>query len=127
EHAVKRAELEKEKPWAWPGQALRAARQCRRATIPEVLEPTSFADTLVAPWFRGARARFVLDARAAHGVHPFAGLGAGDYVLAVGPEGGWSDAERKRFEEAGVVALALGTRVLRAETAVYAALAVLQH
>jgi 16S rRNA U1498 N3-methylase RsmE len=30
-------------------------------------------------------------------------------------------------DEAGVVALALGTRVLRAQTAVYAGLAVLQH
>jgi 16S rRNA (uracil1498-N3)-methyltransferase len=127
DHAVQEGELEKEKPWAWPGQALRAARQCRRATIPEVLQPTSFTDALVAPWFRGARARFVLDDRAARGVDPFAGLGAGEYVLAVGPEGGWSDAERKRLEEAGVVALALGARVLRAETAVYVGLALLQH
>jgi hypothetical protein len=39
-------------------------------------------------WFRGACARFVLDDRAAHGVDPFGGLGAGDYVLAVGLEGG---------------------------------------
>jgi 16S rRNA (uracil1498-N3)-methyltransferase len=74
-----------------------------------------------------ARARFVLDDRAAPGEGTFAGLGAGDYVLAVGPEGGWSDAERKRLGEAGVVAVALGTRVLRAETAVYAGLAVIQH
>jgi 16S rRNA (uracil1498-N3)-methyltransferase len=125
---VKKADLEKEKPWAWPGQALRAARQCRRASIPEVLGPTPFADALAAPWFRGARARFVLDDRAAHGVDPFAGLGGeADYVLAVGPEGGWSDAERRALDASGVTAVALGTRVLRAETAVYAGLAILQH
>jgi len=127
EHAVPQEALEKEKPWAWPGQALRAARQCRRATIPEVFPPTSFDDALSRPWFRGARARFGLDDRAAHGGDPFANLGAGEYVLAVGPEGGWSDAERKRLEEANVVALALGARVLRAETAVYVGLALLQH
>ena len=48
-------------------------------------------------------------------------------VLAVGPEGGWSDAERARIEEAGAHTLRLGVRVLRAETAVFVGLTVLQH
>src|SRR5512140_2327437 len=30
-HSVQPPELEKEKPWAWAGQAIRACRQCRRA------------------------------------------------------------------------------------------------
>jgi 16S rRNA (uracil1498-N3)-methyltransferase len=128
DHAVKRGELDKEKPWAWPAQALRAARQCRRASVPEVLPVTPLDAALGAAWFRDARARFVLDDRAPGAAEPFAGAPEpGDYVLVVGPEGGWSDAERARLSATGATPLSLGTRVLRAETAVYAGLTVLQH
>ena len=41
----------------------------------------------------------------------------GDAVVLIGPEGGWSDAERA----AGVPAIGLGPTVLRAETAAVAA------
>ncbi|HEV2446751.1 MAG TPA: RsmE family RNA methyltransferase, partial [Candidatus Sulfopaludibacter sp.] len=51
---------------------------------------------------------------------------AGDRVAAlIGPEGGWTDAERKAASEAGWLAVSLGPTVLRAETAATAALAVL--
>lgn len=128
EHSVKPGELEKEKPWAWPGQAIRAARQCRRAALPEVLAAAPFAQALEAPWFSGAARRFALDDRAPAGVDPFAGQPrGGDLVLVVGPEGGWSDAERAKLGAAGAAPIALGARVLRAETAVFAGLAVVQH
>lgn len=127
DHAVKKVDLDKEKPWAWPGQAIKGARQCRRATVPEVLDPAPLAAALGAPWWRAARARFTLDDRAPEGVDPFAGPRGGELVLAIGPEGGWSDAERGRLAEAGAIPVALGARVLRAETAVFAGLAVLQH
>jgi len=45
---------------------------------------------------------------------------------AVGPEGGFTDEEITLFEEAGFSVASLGTRVLRVETAVPAALALLQ-
>ena len=48
-------------------------------------------------------------------------------VLAVGPEGGWSDEERAMLVTRGAVPLQLGGRVLRAETAVFAGLTLLQH
>jgi 16S rRNA (uracil1498-N3)-methyltransferase len=131
-HAVPRAELEKEKPWAWAGQALRAARQCRRAAIPEVLGTTRLADALAAPYFRGADARFVMDDRGGARGDLGAGLASRggarrSLAVAVGPEGGWSEKERALFAEHGARVLALGVRVLRAETAVFAALSVLQH
>lgn len=128
EHSVKPGELEKEKPWAWPGQAIRAARQCRRAALPEVLAAAPLAQALAAPWFSAAARRFTLDDRAAHGIDPFSGLPrGGELVLVVGPEGGWSDAERAALDAAGAAPIALGVRVLRAETAVFAGLAVVQH
>ena len=45
-------------------------------------------------------------------------------ALLVGPEGGWTDAERAQFAAAGWTAASLGPSILRAETAVCAALAV---
>ena len=47
--------------------------------------------------------------------------GAG--IVAVGPEGGWSDYELKMFEAAGFRRVSLGPRVLRTDTAVVALLA----
>jgi 16S rRNA (uracil1498-N3)-methyltransferase len=47
-----------------------------------------------------------------------------DLVLAVGPEGGWTDEEMAGFHEAGWTSASLGPTVLRAETAAVAALAV---
>lgn len=47
-------------------------------------------------------------------------------VLAFGPERGWSAAERTQLRAAGFACVHLGTRVLRAETAVIAALAILR-
>ena len=45
-------------------------------------------------------------------------------VLAVGPEGGWSDDELQAFAQAGWIAASLGETILRAETAAIAALAI---
>lgn len=44
--------------------------------------------------------------------------------LLVGPEGGWIDSERRKFAETGWQPASLGPSILRAETAVCAALAV---
>ncbi|MBZ5655678.1 MAG: 16S rRNA (uracil(1498)-N(3))-methyltransferase [Acidobacteriia bacterium] len=44
-------------------------------------------------------------------------------VLAIGPEGGWTDDELQWFRESGWVAASLGDRILRAETAAIVAVA----
>lgn len=46
-------------------------------------------------------------------------------VLAIGPERGWSDRERRLFRDMGYRPMLLGSRVLRTETACSAGLAVL--
>jgi 16S rRNA (uracil1498-N3)-methyltransferase len=48
-------------------------------------------------------------------------------LVAAGPEGGWSPAEVEMAQTAGFLAVRLGPRILRTETAGVAALAVLQH
>ena len=45
-------------------------------------------------------------------------------VLAIGPEGGWTDGELQSFRQAGWISASLGRTILRAETAAMAAVAV---
>ncbi|MEE9234130.1 MAG: RsmE family RNA methyltransferase, partial [Candidatus Acidoferrales bacterium] len=48
-------------------------------------------------------------------------------ALAIGPEGGWTEEEREAAHAAGFREASLGGNILRAETAVLAALAILSH
>lgn len=52
---------------------------------------------------------------------------ATDAALAIGPEGGWTDAELAAAHAAGFIEASLGDNILRAETAVIAALAILEY
>jgi len=47
-------------------------------------------------------------------------------LLAIGPEGGWTDAEVEKLEAAGFTRYSLGSRILRTDTATIALLARLQ-
>lgn len=129
DHSVKPTEIDKEKPATWPVQAIKACRQCRRASMPEVHAVIPLASAIAAPYWIGATERFWLDDRTAASVAPFAPLEArdgGDYVIAVGPEGGWSDGERALLGKSAK-AVPLGSRVLRAETAAFVGIALVQH
>ena len=132
ERSVPRDGLEHQKAHAWPKQALRAARQCRRASLPEVREAIELTAILDDACFTEADLRVYLDDRessphALDATGPWADRAGRRIVLAAGPEGGWSDEERALLETRGAVPLRLGGRVLRAETAVFAGLTLLQH
>jgi 16S rRNA (uracil1498-N3)-methyltransferase len=124
--------LAHEKAHAWPGQTLRAARQCRRASVPEVRTTVPLTRALAEPYWREAAHRYYLDDRAPKksgavalpARTPTAGI---DVAFAVGPEGGWTDEERALLVAHGAEPMRLGGRVLRAETAVLVGLTVLQH
>lgn len=51
--------------------------------------------------------------------------GAASASLAIGPEGGWTDEELHAARAAGFIEASLGENILRTETAVIAALAIL--
>jgi 16S rRNA (uracil1498-N3)-methyltransferase len=117
------AALEHEKAHAWQGQAVRATKQCRRAVVPEVRAAVPLAELAQDPLWETADARFYLDDQPESAALPSA---ATSVCLAAGPEGGWSPAERDWLRGAGARPLALGGRVLRAETAVVVGATVLQ-
>ena len=125
EYSVKPEGLEHEKAHAWPKAAVRAAKQCRRAVLPEVRETIPLAEALMDPAWTGAETRLYMDDRAPAAARMV--RGPERVVLAVGPEGGWSEAEREQLQAAKAFPLALGGRVLRAETAVITGLVLMQH
>ncbi len=115
EHSVKPQDLEHEKAHAWPGQLIRAAKQCRRSSLPELLAPMTLDAFLASPAMAEADLRLCLDNVGGQEAKP--AQTPKKIVLLVGPEGGFSEAERKKFEEK-TISWKLGGRVLRAETAV---------
>lgn len=128
ERSVASSGLAHEKAHAWPAQALRAARQCRRASIPQVCEAVPFDVALRDASFREAELRFYLDDRAPLGSGlPTSPVAPKHIVLVVGPEGGFTDSERASLVSHGSTPLRLGARVLRAETSALVGLALLQH
>jgi 16S rRNA (uracil1498-N3)-methyltransferase len=118
EHSVSQDNLEHEKAHAWPGQVIRATKQCRRSSLVELLPPMRLG-TFLASRAAEADLSLFLDDRS-DPVPPPAGT-VRRVVLFAGPEGGFTDAERGKL--AGkALPLVLGGRVLRAETAVLAGL-----
>ncbi|MFL6051779.1 MAG: 16S rRNA (uracil(1498)-N(3))-methyltransferase [Actinoallomurus sp.] len=107
----------------WRSTAREAAKQSRRAWLPEVTEP---ADTAAAAErVAGAALALILHEEAER---PLSGIdvpATGDIVVVVGPEGGLTDDEIAAFQTAGGTPVLLGPTVLRTSTAGVAAAAVL--
>jgi 16S rRNA (uracil1498-N3)-methyltransferase len=107
--------------------AIAAAEQSERLSVPEVRTPEPF-DKLLAGW-PAERCLFVCDETG--GGMPIAAAIAdfpGDpAALLIGPEGGFTETELDALSKLPIVTrVGLGPRVLRAETAAVAALAVFQ-
>jgi len=107
--------------------AVEAAEQSGRLSVPETREPVTF-DKFLSSWPKGRRllfcdergdARPIATALAAEADQPFA--------ILTGPEGGFDPEERAALRSQSFVApVTLGPRILRADTAALAALAIWQ-
>lgn len=106
---------------------IEAAEQCGVLAIPEVDEQKKLAD-LLANWDAKRRLFFCDEAApTASPAEAMKGLPRGPAALLIGPEGGFSDSERADLlRKPYVTALSLGPRILRADTAAVAALALVQ-
>jgi 16S rRNA (uracil1498-N3)-methyltransferase len=107
----------------WRSTAREAAKQARRAQVPEVTSLASSAD--VAARITAAAGGILLEPGGSDSLARLPLPDAGDIVLVVGPEGGVSPAEAAAFTEAGAVPARLGASVLRTSTAGAVAAAVL--
>lgn len=109
----------------WRSVAVSACEQCGRDWVPTVHAAVPMAAWLASMAGADAGLGVLLEPTAAARMAGLAGAVHGAVTLAIGPEGGWSAVERRAAAAAGIVDIALGTPVLRAETAPAAALAML--
>jgi 16S rRNA (uracil1498-N3)-methyltransferase len=114
----------------WRKIAHEAAKQSRRSDVPEILDPQLLGErvkaagddltrVVLAEQERGVTLRSVLEEAMSASNNEMPKL-----ELAFGPEGGWAPEEEALFDANGWRAASLGPRILRAETAAIAALAV---
>jgi len=110
----------------WPEVILRAAKQCRRARLPELYAACDFAEALSLAGtaelklmlYEGEETWSLAD-----------GLGRqrpGRVALLIGPEGGFAPEEVAAARMAGFLPVSLGPRILRTETAAIAGAVLLQ-
>jgi 16S rRNA (uracil1498-N3)-methyltransferase len=107
----------------WRRISNQASEQSRRILPPEIADPMKLGQALALD----AQARVVLsEIEQDQMLNDAIPSGTGSAVLAFGPEGGWKEQELAAFAEAGWKPASLGPTILRAETAVIAAVAVCQ-
>ncbi|MGA1824923.1 MAG: RsmE family RNA methyltransferase [bacterium] len=126
-HSVSLDELKQSKAHRWSIVALKAAKQCRRATAPQVLSYTDFLHAL--SFAQNYELKMMLWQGASMSIaSQLSGIGQRQRVaLLVGPEGGWSESEIREAEETGFTTVSLGPRILRTETAAIIATGLIQY
>jgi 16S rRNA (uracil1498-N3)-methyltransferase len=98
--------------------AIEAAEQCGRTILPEIAEPVALKALL------SLTGRTLYFADEGGGEPAAAAFKPGPALILTGPEGGFTDEERAAIRSApNAIAISLGPRILRAETATLAALA----
>ena len=107
----------------WRTTAREAAKQSRRAWIPEVTGTASVREVCQA--ITEAACAIVLEPGAAASLGRLPLPDSGDLLIVVGPEGGITEHESAAFRQAGATACRLGPTVLRTSTAGTVAAAVL--
>ena len=125
-HLAQAAEKRAER---WRRIAHEAAQQSRRSDVPVIHQPASLAShvradskavrIVLAEQERTTTLRLLIEEAVAAAGEEMPAL-----EIAIGPEGGWAPAEEALFDANGWRAATLGPRILRAETAAIAALAV---
>jgi 16S rRNA (uracil1498-N3)-methyltransferase len=110
----------------WMRIARESSQQSRRVRMPEILPAVRFERAIAEP----AEYRCFLDEAAAPpllATLPGERAATDHIAVLLGPEGGWTDAERQLAIAAGWREASLGPQVLRTETAAAAALAILTN
>jgi 16S rRNA (uracil1498-N3)-methyltransferase len=107
----------------WKRIARESSQQARRVSVPEILPSVRFASAVAEQ----ADYRYFLEESDAPPILrqlPERRTSTDHVALMLGPEGGWTDGERRSAADAGWQAVSLGPLILRAETAAAAALAI---
>jgi 16S rRNA (uracil1498-N3)-methyltransferase len=119
---VRRVNLER-----MQANAIEAAEQCGILALPEI-DPPSTLPNVLSGWDPSRRLIFCDEgAPLGNPVEALTRLQPGPVAVLIGPEGGFSPRERDELlRQPYVITLSLGPRILRADTAAVAALALVQ-
>ena len=99
---------------------IEATKQCGRNKLMEIDPPCVWDQ-----WIRRQAARKLIAQFGGCPLSQIDCMSTGDTLLAIGPEGGWTETEVKQAQSAGWQSVDLGCRVLRMETAAIALIATL--
>jgi len=106
--------------------AIEAAEQCGGTFVPTVRDLRKL-DAVLAQWPQERQLMFCDEALAGAASVLSGAVGGGAWAILIGPEGGFSEAERSRLNTMPQAhAVSLGPRVLRADTAAVAAMTLWQ-
>ncbi|PIQ95760.1 MAG: 16S rRNA (uracil(1498)-N(3))-methyltransferase [Nitrospinae bacterium CG11_big_fil_rev_8_21_14_0_20_56_8] len=112
----------------WQRIAGEAAKQCGRDTVPTVGPGIQKLDDFCAGVPGEALKLLFWEDEEKRGIREVTGSSTpSDIAVLIGPEGGWASAEVETAVRHGFHTLSLGPRILRAETAPIAVIAILQH
>ena len=105
----------------WRRLALQASEQSRRSVPPEITAALKLKEAATLP---GALRIILAESENQTSLRDALNSAEGEILLAVGPEGGWTEDELQLFHTAGWIPASLGPTILRAETAAIAATAI---
>ncbi len=108
----------------WRKIALEATKQCERAKVMQIDEISVF-DDYIAGADKDSGLLVVFSEKGGGGIPE--GNEIKNITALVGPKGGWDDSEIEMATNRGFVAVKLGSRIMRAETAAITFAALLQH
>jgi 16S rRNA (uracil1498-N3)-methyltransferase len=99
----------------WQRIASEAAEQSERAVVPTILQPVAFNTAIKETT---ATYRYICEARGDYPhLQQVINKTANEIIIAIGPEGGWTNQELEIAIASGFQPISLGRRILRAVTA----------
>ena len=111
----------------WQQVAVSACEQSGRAKVPEIHQPISFIKALQLSMLNKNTLKIILAPNGSASFESLPPLNHQDIVLLIGPEGGFSEEEITLARNHLYIALKLGPRVLRTETAPLSILSIIQY
>ena len=120
---TKRTITERIKTERYEAQVIEACEQCRRLDVPQISDPQSL-EKILETWSQDRILYFMDETGNGGDIQTvFKNASTAKAAILVGPEGGFSNEELQLLRQKNFAkAVSLGERILRAETAVHAAL-----
>lgn len=109
----------------WSGIINSACEQCGRNLLPELHAVMDLNTVVKDHYFSQIDNKIILNPFSSSKLQQ-TDMPGSQFVLAIGPEGGFDPLEIKNLEEAGFKSFSLGPRILRTETAAIAGITLLQ-